>query len=170
MLGPRRGPHAARTEAEDPGTRARARTVAGRPHLHQPYLPVGTLRAVVCYPSAPDAFTKKAIAEALEAFGLGRLAARLDEEQPWAQKLPAHEQQKLALARVLLQKPAWILLDEATSNLDEATEQKAYEVLSERLPGAAVLAVAERPGVLRQLPRRWTLRANDTGRVALQAA
>ena len=43
-------------------------------------------------------------------------------------------------------------------------------MLSERLPGAAVLAVAERPGVLRQLPRRWTLRANDTGRVALQAA
>ena len=63
--------------------------------------------------------------EALEAFGLGALAARLDEEQPWAQKLPAHEQQKLALARVLLQKPAWILLDEATSNLDEATERRS---------------------------------------------
>ncbi len=136
----------------------------------QPYLPVGTLRAVVCYPSAAGAFSTESIAEALSAFGLDSLAARLDEEQPWAQKLSAHEQQRLALARVLLHKPAWILLDEATSNLDEAAEEKAYEVLKERLPRAAVLAVAQRPGVLRELPRRWTLRANDAGRVALQAA
>jgi len=71
---------------------------------------------------------------------------------------------------VLLHEPEWILLDEATSNLDEATEAKIYEVLTQRLPRAAVLAVAERPGVLPYLPRRWKLAANDEGRVALEAA
>jgi len=136
----------------------------------QPYLPIGSLREAVSYPSARDAFPGGRIEEALRAFGLDHLVTRLDDEEPWEQKLSSHEQQRLALARVLLHEPEWILLDEATSNLDEATEAKVYETLTGRLPRAAVLAVAERPGVLPYLPRRWKLAANDDGRVALEAA
>jgi putative ATP-binding cassette transporter len=136
----------------------------------QPYLPIGTLREVVAYPSAAEEFPDERIREVLRAFDLEGLATRLDEQEPWEQKLSAHEQQRLALARVLLHEPEWILLDEATSNLDEETEAKAYEVLTRSLPHAAVLAVAERPGVLPYLPRRWNLAADERGRVALQAA
>jgi putative ATP-binding cassette transporter len=136
----------------------------------QPYLPIGSLRDVVAYPSARDAFPDERMREALRVFELDHLLTRLDDEEPWAQKLSAHEQQRLALARVLLHEPEWILLDEATSNLDEATEAKAYEILTRRLPRAALLAVAERPGVLPYLPRRWNLAADDRGRVALEAA
>jgi putative ATP-binding cassette transporter len=135
----------------------------------KPYLPFGTLRAAVCYPGAADAFADDRIAEALQSFGVGRLAARLDDEEPWDQQLSAHEQQRVALARVLLHEPSWILLDEATSDLDEAAEKQAYATLAERLPNATLIAVAERPGVLPYLPQRWTLSTSADGRVALVA-
>jgi putative ATP-binding cassette transporter len=135
----------------------------------RPYLPIGSLRAAVCYPSAPDAFQNEQIVAALHSFGLDFLAARLDDDEPWEQKLSAHEQQRLAMARVLLQKPAWIVFDEATSDLDEATEANVYAVLAQQLPNAGLLAVAERPGALAWLPRRWTLSESAGGRVALEA-
>ncbi len=133
----------------------------------RPYLPIGSLRAAVCYPSHPGTFPDEQMVAALHAFGLDALATRLDDDQPWEQKLSAHEQQRLALARVLLQQPDWIVFDEATSDLDDATEAKAYEVLAQQLPNAEVLAVAERAGALARLPRRWTLTESAGGRVAL---
>jgi putative ATP-binding cassette transporter len=136
----------------------------------QPYLPIGSLRAAVCYPSAPGAFPDERIEAALRIFGLDDLATRLDDDESWEQKLSAHEQQRLALARVLLHKPDWIVLDEATSDLDDATEAKVYEVLAQQMPNAALLAVAERPGALERLPRRWTLSESAGGHVALDAS
>jgi putative ATP-binding cassette transporter len=135
----------------------------------QPHLPIGSLRAAVSYPSAPGSFPDEQIAAALRIFGLDALVARLDDDEPWQQKLSAHEQQRLGLARVLLQKPDWIVVDEATSDLDEVTEAKAYEVLAQKVPNAGILAVAERPGALEHLPRRWALTEIDGGRVALAA-
>lgn len=135
----------------------------------KPHLPIGSLRAAVCYPSAPGAFPDERIAAALRTFGLDALVTRLDDDESWEQKLSAHEQQRLALARVLLHEPDWIVFDEATSDLDEATEAKVYEVLAQQMPNAALLVVAERPGALERLPHRWTLRKSAGGHVALEA-
>ena len=106
---------------------------------------------------------------ALRTFGLDPFVTRLDDDEPWEQKLSGHEQQRLALARVLLHRPDWIVFDEAMSDLDEATEARVYEVLAQQLPNAAVLSVAGRPAVLERLPRRWTLRESVGGHVALEA-
>ena len=61
--------------------------------------------------------------------------------------LSGGEQQRLAFARALLYRPDWLFLDEASSALDEPTERRMYELLAERLPGAAVISVAHRPAV-----------------------
>jgi putative ATP-binding cassette transporter len=119
----------------------------------RPYIPLGSLRHVVCYPSAVDAVPAEAVAEALQAVGLGRLASRLDEEENWAQQLSGGEQQRLALARALLARPDWLFLDEATASLDPEAEASLYQVLRQRLPRTTIVSILHRP-MLVDIPAR----------------
>jgi putative ATP-binding cassette transporter len=134
-----------------------------------PYMPVGTLAAAASYPAAEGTFSDARIGDALTEVGLGHLVTRLHHVDQWDALLSPHEQQCLALVRVLLHEPDWIFLDKATSALDEAMERRAYELLAERLPDATIVSVAHRPTVTRYHPRHWTL-APHGGRVALRAA
>jgi putative ATP-binding cassette transporter len=113
----------------------------------RPYLPLGTLREVVCYPAGPDAFTDAAVRAALLRCGLPALASRLEEAGRWDQALSLGEQQRLGFARLLLQAPRWVLLDEATSALDEASEAALMRLFQAELAGAAVLSIGHRPGL-----------------------
>jgi putative ATP-binding cassette transporter len=110
----------------------------------RPYLPIGVLRDVVAYPMAGSGVDDAALREALELVGLNELAARLDESAHWALRLSPGEQQRIAFARALIQKPEWLFLDEATSAVDEASEARLYRLLRERLPDTAVFSVGHR--------------------------
>ena len=110
----------------------------------RPYLPIGTLREVVSYPMPPSGVDDKMLREALEAVGLTELAGRLDESGHWALQLSPGEQQRIAFARALVQKPDWLFLDEATSALDEATETFLYRLARERLPDAMMFSIGHR--------------------------
>jgi putative ATP-binding cassette transporter len=110
----------------------------------KPYLPIGTLREVVSYPTPPGGIDDAALREALEAVGLPELIGRLDEPAHWALALSPGEQQRIAFARALVQKPTWLFLDEATSALDEASEVRLYTLLRERLPGVTLVSVGHR--------------------------
>jgi putative ATP-binding cassette transporter len=136
----------------------------------RPYLPIGSLRAAVSYPSAEGAFPDEAIRETLRLLDLDELAERLDESEHWEQSLSASEQQRLLLGRVLLHRPDWIFLDEATSALDEETERRAYQLLAERLPHASVVSAAHRPIVAQYHARRWSLVPGAEGRSSLRVA
>ena len=103
----------------------------------KPYLTIGTLREQLCYPFPADAHDDAELIAALHDCRLPLLATRLDESQHWTQLLSGGEQQRIAFARALLQKPEWIFLDEASSALDEPTEAALYDLLRERLPGLA---------------------------------
>jgi putative ATP-binding cassette transporter len=123
----------------------------------KPYLPLGTLKAVVCYPTAPAQVSDATVHDALDACRLGHLQERLEESQNWSLALSAGEQQRVAFARVLVNRPDWLFLDEATSALDEETERHLYEVLRERLPNATVISIAHRPTVAAFHQRRLQL-------------
>ena len=85
----------------------------------RPYLPLGTLRNALSYPSPPDAFPDADVRQALERCDLGNLIAKLDQVERWDKELSLGEQERLAFARLLLHKPGWVFLDEATAALDE---------------------------------------------------
>lgn len=108
------------------------------------YLPIGTLREAICYPSAVETVDDAAIRSVLADVELADYAPQLDESAHWERKLSQGEQQKLAFARVLLQRPDYVFLDEATSALDPACERRLYELLMAHLPQAAIVSVGHR--------------------------
>ena len=110
----------------------------------RPYLPIGALRDVVSYPMPAEGVPEATLREALEAVGLPQLAPRLDEDAHWALQLSPGEQQRIAFARALVQKPEWLFLDEATSAVDEATESRLYRLIRERLPETTLFSIGHR--------------------------
>jgi putative ATP-binding cassette transporter len=123
----------------------------------RPYLPLGTLRRVVCYPLDATQVPEAEIRATLAAAGLPQLADRLDEEDAWDRRLSGGEQQRLAFARALLVRPDFLFLDEATASLDPPAEAALYGMLRERLPGTAILSIAHRDAVARFHDRRLRL-------------
>ena len=120
----------------------------------RPYLPLGTLRAVVCYTAPPAGHDDAAVRAALADAGLGHLLGHLDDDANWSQRLSGGEQQRLGLARVLLARPDWLFLDEATASLDPQAEADLYALLRRDLPGTSVVSIAHRPSVAEWHDRR----------------
>ena len=129
----------------------------------KPYLPIGTLREVVSYPMPAGGVDDPALREALEAVGLPGLAGRLNEAGHWALQLSPGEQQRIAFARALIQKPEWLYLDEATSAVDEATEVRLYRLVRERLAGTTVFSVGHRATLRAFHSRQLLVRSNGSG-------
>jgi putative ATP-binding cassette transporter len=123
----------------------------------RPYLPIGTLADVLRYPSRGRAIDEAAVARALDDVGLGHLKPALGERAHWAQRLSGGEQQRIAIARALVQEPDWLFLDEATSAVDEATEERLYTLLRERLPRTAMISIGHRSSLRRHHERELAL-------------
>ena len=134
-----------------------------------PYFPDGRLRDAVAYPEPASRYTDDAMRQALADALLPQLAARLDDEDAWAQKLSGGERQRLAIARVLLKNPRWLLADEATSALDPKAEETLYRTLLARLAAVdgALVSIAHRPALEAFHRRRWEIEpATGTGGAA----
>ncbi|MEN3112539.1 ABC transporter ATP-binding protein/permease [Uliginosibacterium paludis] len=108
----------------------------------RPYLPLGSLREALCYPL--PAMQGEAVADALRRCQLAHLADRLDEVADWSRILSLGEQQRLAIGRALLTRPAVIFLDESSSAMDEGLEHAMYSLLREALPQTTLVSVGHR--------------------------
>jgi putative ATP-binding cassette transporter len=113
----------------------------------RPYLPIGSLRDAVTYPATSGSFDDVTVRGALDAVGLSGFADRLEDVDNWSIQLSGGEQQRLAIARAVLQQPDWLFLDEATAALDDAAEQHLYSLLRRSLPRTAIVSIAHRAGV-----------------------
>jgi vitamin B12/bleomycin/antimicrobial peptide transport system ATP-binding/permease protein len=110
----------------------------------RPYIPSGTLKTAVTYPAVAGTYGDTAVREALKLARLATLACEIDSEDNWPQRLSGGEQQRLAIARAILDKPNWLFLDEATSALDEGLEAEIYRILSEVLPNTTIVSIGHR--------------------------
>jgi vitamin B12/bleomycin/antimicrobial peptide transport system ATP-binding/permease protein len=110
----------------------------------KPYFPIGTLHAAIAFPSEATAFGADRIKEVLTEVGLPQLALRIEDEEHWNRILSLGEQQRLGIARALLQAPKFLFLDEATASLDEPAEAALYRLLQEKLPATTVVSIGHR--------------------------
>ena len=124
-----------------------------------PYFPNGALRDALAYPEPATKYDDAALQVALTDALLPQLANRLDDNEAWGQMLSGGEQQRLAIARVLLKKPQWIFADEATSALDVEAENTLYKKLLANvlLAKGAIISIAHRPSVAAFHNKTWTL-------------
>lgn len=107
----------------------------------RPYTPPATLAAVLTYPHAPTHFAPDALGEALEKVGLGRLVSALDRHARWDRELSYEDLQCIAFARALLQRPAWMVIDQALGGLQDRGGKQVLEMLERELPNAAIVHI-----------------------------
>jgi len=117
------------------------------------YIPLGSLRDALLYPDAGMGVPAEKLVGVLKQVGLERFSSELDTVDLWAQRLSGGEQQRLALARVLLAEPAVIFLDEATASLDESGQEMLYRLLRDLPWHPTIISVGHR-ATLRQFHDR----------------
>jgi putative ATP-binding cassette transporter len=129
----------------------------------RPYLPLGTLRAAVAYPAPLCRFADAELRAAMARCNLRHLLPQLDEVGRWGQVLSLGEQQRLAFARLLLHRPRWIFMDEATAALDEANQDSMMRLFQEELAGSALVSIGHRSGLAAYHDRSLVLVAGPGG-------
>jgi len=147
-----------------------------RPELSQimflpqkPYMVLGTLHRQLIYPHNDLKVTEQELNQALEKVNLGDLAKRsggFDLEQDWDEILSLGEQQRLAFARVVINKPRYVVLDEATSALDIHNEKVLYQHLLDS--HTTFISVGHRPSLVQY--HRWFLEMQPGEKWNLQSA
>jgi putative ATP-binding cassette transporter len=106
-----------------------------------PYMPRGTLREVLAYPLKAESFAEIAFARVLYRLGLERLAPLLDTTHRWDRELSQDEQLCLAIARILLQTPPWVLIDGTFGSLDDDVLELVIDVFTNELSHTGVIHI-----------------------------
>jgi putative ATP-binding cassette transporter len=136
----------------------------------KPYLPIGSLKHAACYPADAAQIADDTVREALREVGLPQFAENLAREENWAQLLSGGEQQRLAFARVLLNRPDWLFMDEATAALPEDVQGTLYRLVAQRLPQATLVSIGHRASLADFHTRKLTWSGAGSGAPALVAA
>jgi putative ATP-binding cassette transporter len=105
------------------------------------YAPPGTLRASLAYPYPPETFNDARIAEAFAAVGIEHLAPMLDKIDRWDRRLGDNDKQCLAVARTLLQKPRWVVLNRAFAAVGPALVRRLAAAYERHLPDVGVIYI-----------------------------
>lgn len=110
----------------------------------RPYLPLGDLRTAIAYPGTSVPGDDERLQQALRQVNLAHLTDRLDISSDWSRILSVGEQQRLAFARVLFNRPRIVFLDESTSAMDEGLEHALYSLLRSEMRDSMLVSVGHR--------------------------
>ena len=111
----------------------------------RPFVPAGTLRHALTCSRVPRSCSDREMAESLERVGLGEHTGALDHVQRWDRELTLGEQERLSYARLLLNRPRWLICDDVLDPLDDANRALILSILTTELAHAAVLNIANSP-------------------------
>ena len=129
----------------------------------RPYIILGTLREQLLYPETKRQLSDQEVAAVLQQVNLGHLLERIDNfdlEMPWEDILSLGEQQRLAFARILVNRPHFTILDEATSALDLTNEANLYQQLQQT--NTTFISVGHRESLFAY--HQWVLELLDESR------
>ncbi|MDP3560272.1 MAG: SbmA/BacA-like family transporter [Legionellaceae bacterium] len=116
----------------------------------KPYLPLGTFRELLYYPGKINVAEEPVLCDILQCCQLESFGVYLDEQRSWSDILSQGEQQRVAFARIFLNRPDIVFLDEATSALDETSEHWLYTQVRQQLPQSTLISVGHRQSLLTQ--------------------
>ena len=124
--------------------------------LQDPYLFAGSVAGNIAY-GRPDATHAEIVAAARAAFAHDFITTLPNGYDTVigsrGHGLSGGERQRLSIARAVLLDPRILILDEATSSVDSATEEMIQEALERLIPGRTTIAIAHRLSTLRMADR-----------------
>jgi len=127
------------------------------------YVPPGTLRTALCYPCATHEFDDTAAAQALAKVGLERLQPLLDLAERWDQRLNDDEKQSLAIARIMLQRPRWVVLNGAFEVFDPVSRRRVEALFTGELAHVGVIDIGKETREQGFFARRLRLLSDPQG-------
>ena len=107
------------------------------------YIPPGVLRSSITYPRAADVANDDAIAKALAGVGLDRLKPMLGKAGRWDRELNDDEKQRIAFARVMLQRPRWVVIDNALDLVDPVSRRRIEAIFTGTLVDVGVINIGK---------------------------
>jgi putative ATP-binding cassette transporter len=106
-----------------------------------PYLPRGSLKEVLAYPLETEKFPDESFTRSLNRMGLERLVPLLNETRRWDRELSQDEQLGLALARIVMQAPPWLLIDDMLGGLDDQAMERVADIFSHELEHTSIIHI-----------------------------
>ena len=136
--------------------------------LQDPYLFAGSVAGNIAY-GRPDATRAEIVAAARAAYAHDFITTLPNGYDTVigsrGHGLSGGERQRLSIARAVLLDPRILILDEATSSVDSATEEMIQQALERLIPGRTTIAIAHRLSTLRMANRLLVV---DDGRLVEQ--
>lgn len=115
----------------------------------RPYMLNADLRSQLIYPAYSTSYSDEELQQILVKVGKGYISERyggFNAVRNWGRELSLGEQQCISMARLLIHKPKYAFLDEASSALDLETEQNIYKQILQS--GSTIISVGHRASIL----------------------